>query len=264
MRDLLRKNPLKTAISEKKAVFGIYIEEPSSTIVELAGVSGFHFVRLDWCHAPLDLQALAHQILAAEYRNVTPVVRLECDEQKIGQVLEMGAMGIVVPDVSNAAEAKRVVDAARFSPQGRRGLFSASRKASFGSVEAGAFTKWSNEEILVGIQIESLEAMENIEEILSVEGIDIVLSGRGDLSNALGVPGEKTHPLVLDAEKKIFGNALAKGLAVSPQLDPYAADFQDDLKKWIERGAYVISLGIDHAIIRKAFEGIVKKAVIAS
>jgi 4-hydroxy-2-oxoheptanedioate aldolase len=95
---------------------------------------------------------------------------------------------------------------------------------------------------------------------LSVQGIDIVLSGRGDLSNALGVPGQKEHPLVLKAEEKIFGAAKSRGIAISPQLDPYSEYFTESVRKWIGKGAGIISLGIDSSIIKKAFENIANKA----
>jgi 4-hydroxy-2-oxoheptanedioate aldolase len=95
---------------------------------------------------------------------------------------------------------------------------------------------------------------------LSVQGIDIVLSGRGDLSNALGVPGQKKHPLVLKAEEKIFEAAKSRGIAISPQLDPYSEYFAESVRKWIVKGAGIISLGIDSSIIKKAFENIANKA----
>lgn len=252
----LRNNRIKEAIREKRTAFGIYVENPSSVIVELAGIAGFDFVRLDWCHAPFNINIIADMIRAAECQNIVPFIRLDLDVQKISSVLEMGAMGIIVPDISTAEEARAVVNAAKFSPIGDRGMFSAVRKSGYGSIDAATFKKWSNEEIMVGIQIESLQAIENLDEILSVEGIDIVLSGRQDLSNALGVPGQKNHPLVLDAEEKLFNMAKSKGIAISPQIDAYGMNFTEDLKKWVNKGADIISLGIDVAIIKKAFEDI--------
>jgi 4-hydroxy-2-oxoheptanedioate aldolase len=255
----LRNNPLKEAVREGRTAYGIYIEDPSCTMVELAGLAGFDFVRLDWCHAPFDLNIIENMIRAAECQGIVPIIRLNLDDQKISSVLEMGAMGIVVPDVSTAAEAKAAVNAAKFSPAGERGMFSASRKSGYGRVDAATFKAWSNEQIMVGVQIESLQAIENLDEILGVEGIDIVLSGRGDLSDALGVPGQKNHPLVLKAEERIFDTAMSRGIAISPLLNPYAMGFDEEVRKWKEKGACIISLGIDAAIIRKAFEDIVDK-----
>lgn len=256
----LKSNPLKEAIREGRTAFGIYVENQSAAIVELAGLAGMDFVRLDLCHAPFDLNIVENMIRAAECQGITPIIRMNPDEQKIAGVLEMGAMGIIVPDVSTAETAQAVVNAAKFSPIGERGMFSASRKSGYGSIDSAAFKKWSNEEVMVGIQIESLKAIENLDEILDVQGIDVILSGREDISNALGVPGQKDHPSVLDAEEKIFMAARSKGIAISPQLDPYSPGFAESVRKWAGKGACIISLGIDSLIIRKALESIVNKA----
>jgi 4-hydroxy-2-oxoheptanedioate aldolase len=254
----LKNNPVKSAIREGRTVFGMYVAIPSPAIVELVGLAGLDWVRIDWAHSPLDLFTLENMIRAAECQGVTPFVRLDLDEQNISSVLEMGAMGIIVPDVSTAEAAKAVVNAAKFSPIGERGMFSSPRRSGYGSVDAATFKNWSNEEVIVAIQIETLQAIENLEEILSVPGIDMVLSGRGDLSNALGVAGQRTHPLVLEAEQKIFDLAKSKGIAVSPQLDPSSANFAADVQEWIAKGADVISFGHDLPLIRKCFENMVK------
>jgi 4-hydroxy-2-oxoheptanedioate aldolase len=255
----LNSNRIKEAMREGRTAFGIYIETPSAAMVELAGLAGLDFVRLDWSHAPFDSSMIENMIRAAENQDITPFIRLDFDEQKITSVLEMGAMGIIIPDVSTAEKAKEVVNAAKFSPIGRRGMFSVSRKCGYGSMDSAYYKKWSNEEIMVGIQIESLEALEDLDEILSVQGIDVVLSGRGDLANALGVPGQKNHPLVLEAEGRIFSAAKAEGIAISPQLDPNAVNFASDVQKWVGDGAEIISLGMDLSIIKRAFEDIMNK-----
>jgi 2-keto-3-deoxy-L-rhamnonate aldolase RhmA len=256
----LKKNPVKEALKNGKASFGMYVATPSPTIIELAGLAGLDWIRFDWAHAPLDLFAIENMVRASECQGVVPFIRLELNEQKISSVLESGVMGIIVPDINTADDAKTVVDAAKFSPIGNRGMFSSPRKSGYGTVSGKEFKEWSNSEVMVGIQIESLEAIENLEEILSVQGIDIVLSGRGDISNALGVPGQKTHPLVLETEEKIFKTAKEKGLAISPQLDPTAADFADTVADWVDKGARVISFGHDLTVIKKAFEDVVTKA----
>ena len=113
------------------------------------------------------------------------------------------------------------------------------------------YPKWSNEEVLVGIQIESVEAVKNIDEILKVEGIDMCLSGRGDIAKSLGIPGQKNHPRVLELEEKIFDAAKRHGKYISVNLDPTNASFSENVAKWKSRGAQVITLGHDVAIVRK-------------
>lgn len=256
----LSGNPVKKAIDEKRVVFGFYVASPTPTIVELAGAAGLEWVRIDWAHSALDLPIIENMIRAAECHDIAPFVRLNMDAQKISSVLEMGALGIIVPDIETVEDARAVVDAAKFSPIGERGMFSVPRKSGYGSIDGGTFKKWSNKEVTVGIQIENLKAVENLEKILDIEGIDMVLSGRGDLSNALGVPGQKDHPEVLKLEEKIFDIAKSKGVAISPQLDPNASDFKLNIEKWIAKGAYVISFGHDLPIIKNAFKHLIVTA----
>lgn len=256
----LSKNPVKEAIRKKEHSFGLYIATDSPSLIELAAVSGFDWVRIDWSHTPLDLQAITNMIRAAEAYNITPFIRLDLDEQKISSVLELGIQGIIVPDISTAQEAQEAVNSAKFSPVGKRGMFSVPRMSGYGSVHGGDFTKWSNDEVIVAIQIEDKEAIDNIEDILSVEGIDMVLSGRGDLANSFGVPGQKNHPLVTESEEKIFEIATKKGIAISPQLDPSNEGIDEEVKKWIDYGANVISFGHDISIIKNALTNVAKMA----
>lgn len=255
----LNTNKVKEALKMGETSLGIYTSIPSPTIIELAGLSGFEWVRLDWSHAPFDLFTIEHFVRAAEVHGIIPFIRLELDEQKIANVLEIGVMGIIVPDIETAEDAQAVVDAVKFSPIGKRGMFSAPRKSGYGEIKGEAFKKWTNEEVMIGIQIENMKAVDNLDEILNVEGIDLILSGRGDLSNALGVPGQKSHPLVLEAEEKIFNKALQKGRAISPQLDPTDDNLTEVVRKWQEKGAQVISCGHDLAIIRHAFSNVISK-----
>ena len=257
---MLKPNLLLQAVEQKRGCLGMYIETPASQIVELACLAGMDFVRLDLCHGPWDLDQVEKCILTAERYNVVPMVRINLDEQRLPQVIELGAQGVVVPDISTKERARAAVALTKFAPLGDRGLFSASRQSLYGQVPAAEYTHWSNENVLLAIQVESREALENIDAILSVEGIDMVLSGRGDLSNSLGVPGQKTHPLVLEAEQKIFSKALAKGKIVSPQLDGLSPHISEELRQWNEKGAYVVSLGVDVALFRRTLSEMVSRA----
>ncbi|MCM3761132.1 aldolase/citrate lyase family protein [Alkalihalobacillus oceani] len=263
MKNRMERNRVKETIERGEVSFGFYVATPSPTIVELAGVAGMEWVRIDWAHSAVDLPMIENMIRAAESYNMAPFVRLNLDQQKISSVLELGALGIIVPDIETADDARKIVNAAKFSPVGDRGMFSAPRKSGYGAVDGASFKKWTNEEVMVGIQIENVEAIDQLEDILDVEGVDIVLSGRGDLANALGVPGQRNHPDVLRAEEEIFHIARKKGKVISPQLDPTAADFQTKIMDWKGKGAQVISFGHDLPIIKHALEQIVQRAATA-
>jgi 4-hydroxy-2-oxoheptanedioate aldolase len=248
----LKKNPVKQAIRDGQTVFGLYIGVPSPMMVELAGYAGFDFVRIDICHSAVDLPTIANMIRAAEVSGVTPMVRVDYDPHLIAKVLEAGAMGLIVPDVSTYEMARSVVDAVHFAPTGDRGTFAAARITRYGAISGGEYAKWSNEEILLGVQIESKEAADNLEKTLSVDGIDMIGSGRGDLANALGLTGQKNHPSVLALEEKIFDIAKKRGKTISVNLDPTAQNFAETVASW-KRKAQVITLGHDITLLRKHF-----------
>ena len=255
----LKKNPVKQALKEGKTVIGVYIAVPSPVMVELAACAGFDFIRIDISHNAYDLPMVVNMVRAAEALGITPMARVDNDPYLIANVLEAGVMGLIVPDVATYEKAVSVVNAVHFAPLGDRGTYSAARGAGYGMISGGEYCKWSNEELLLGFQIESKEAADNLEKTLEVDGIDVIGSGRGDLSNSLGLTGQKNHPSVLALEKKIFDTARSRGKYVSVNLDPTAANFAETVGLWKKR-AQVITLGHDIPIIRKVFSDAVKTA----
>jgi|SRR5665648_20072 len=260
MKHEFKKNPVKQKIMNGETVFGIYIAIPSPMLVELAGYNGYDFVRIDISHMSTDLATIENMVRAAELSGVTPMIRIDNNPNLINSVLEMGIQGLVVPDVESIKIAKSIVEVTRFNPIGGRGIFSAARVSRYGYISGAEYTKWSNKEVLLGIQIENIEAVNNMEEILSVEGIDMCLSGRGDLANSLGVPGQKNHPSVLEAEEKIFDAAKRHGKSISVNIDPTANNYIENLRKWKNKGAQVITLGHDILLVKKGLENAIKNA----
>ncbi len=255
----LKKNPVKQALRNGQTVFGIYIGIPSPAMVEMAGYAGFDFVRIDASHNGYDLPTVVNMIRAAEATGVVPMVRLDNDPHLIANILEAGALGLFIPDVATVEMAKAVVHAVHFAPLGDRGAYSAARISRYGAVSGGDYAAWSNEELLLGIQIESKEAADNLEQTLCVDGIDLIGSGRGDLSNALGLTGQKNHPAVLALEEKIFATARSRGKYISVNLDPTAPKFAEEVAAW-KKKAQVITLGHDITLVRKNLADALKTA----
>jgi 4-hydroxy-2-oxoheptanedioate aldolase len=254
MKQEIRKNAVKQKILKGETALGLYICIPSPTLVELAGYAGFDFVRIDVSHSAVGPSALEHMIRAAEISGVTPMARVDYDPVLIGHVLEMGIQGIVVPGVASSETAMQVVKAARFHPMGDRGLFSSPRVAKHGYISAHEYAQWSNEEVLLGIQIESKDAVDRLDEILRVEGIDMIHSGRADMAKSLGVTGQRNHPMVLATEQKVFDVAREHGKNISVHLDPTAANLAETIATWRAKGAEAITLGHDITLIKKAFD----------
>jgi 4-hydroxy-2-oxoheptanedioate aldolase len=254
MKPVLRKNPLKQKIMNGETAFGLYICVPSPALVELAGYAGYDFVRIDISHSPLDTSLLENMVRAAEVSGITATARVEFNPIQIAALLEMGFQGLVVPGVESVETAQEIVRAARFHPMGDRGIFSATRVGKYGYISGKDYLEWSNEEVLLGVQIESKEAVDKMDEILSVKGIDMIMSGRHDLAKSFGLTGQASHPTVLEAEQKIYSAALRHGKSICVHMDPLATNLADNITQWKNKGAQVFTLGHDATLIRKAFE----------
>jgi 4-hydroxy-2-oxoheptanedioate aldolase len=158
----------------------------SPAALEVMGSAGFDFVCLDAEHSPLDRGTLEHLIRAAEIAKMPPMVRVPGHSpEAIAGALDSGAQAILVPRVNNASEAAAVVSAFRYPPQGKRGA-GPGRSTLYGAAVMEYVAK-ANESLLLAVQVESAEAVENIESIIKVEGIDLIFIGPGDLSISLGL-----------------------------------------------------------------------------
>ncbi len=260
MKPKFERNPIKKKITQGDPVIGIYVAIPSPVIVELAGYAGFDFVRIDYSHALMDKITIDNVIRAAENSGTVPMFRVNNEPFLIQSVLEAGAQGIIVPDVDSPEAAKSIVDAVRVQPLGERGMFGFSRSAGYGYLSGSEYSNWTNEEVLLGIQIESKEAADNLESILNyaADGIDIILSGRGDLAASLNIPGQKSHSSVLELEEKIFNTAKRFGKIVSVNLDHSSINFAEQVDHWKNKGVLMITAGHDINVIKHGFESITK------
>ena len=160
---------------------------------------GYDYVILDTEHGPTDIENQQNNIRACELRGILPIVRVPyIDDNVIGKALDIGAMGIQISQIRCAEDVKKVIKYAKFYPEGERGVCRFVRAADYSSLNRNAFFKKENEKIII-IQLEGKEAIDNLDEILEVDGYDIIFIGPYDLSQSLGVPGQISHPKVLAA-----------------------------------------------------------------
>lgn len=201
----MKRNLLKAKLNEGKVAIGAIIQDPAPQIVEILGLLGFDWLFIDCEHSALTLQEVSRLIMAAELRNITPLVRVPQNlPEVILQYLDIGAMGILIPGLETAEDAEKAVQGAKYPPQGLRGLAGA-RCADFGLVMSlGEYVRGANEEIMVLGVMESVTGVENVERILETKGIDGVSIGTNDLSQSLGVPGQTNHPLVVGAVNRVL------------------------------------------------------------
>ncbi len=208
----MQKNLLKEKLANGRNVTGCILATPSASSVEILGMLGFDYVFIDCEHSILSAEDCEHLIRAAELNGITPVIRVRKNEPELMiRYLDAGAQGIVVPGVSNRKEAEAAVGAVRYYPHGSRGL-SPGRSSDYGmKLSMKDYVEYANSQMVLFTSMENVEAVENIEEILSVDGLDGVLFGTSDLSQSLGLPGQGNHPTVQAAVEKALINGLKTG-----------------------------------------------------
>lgn len=229
----------------------------SVEVVELFGLAGFDAVILDTEHGPYGVDALGPLIVAARSRGVAPIVRVQRNEPAlIGSALDAGAAAVLVPQVSSRAEAEAAVSAARFAPEGTRGAHPWVRAADFGARRNWFAT--ANADAAVIVMIEGVAGVQNTEEILDTPGLDGIFIGPMDLSHALGVPGEITHPKVLERIEAILASAHAKGVATS-LFTPSPERARD----WFGKGLRLAGVGVDTAHLLEALSAVAARSRVA-
>lgn len=194
----MRENTLKQKLDAGKAVFGVMITFPSPPVVEMLGSLGFDWILIDNEHGSITVDNSEDMIRAAELTGIAPIVRPVGNKPEIiSPFLDRGAWGVQVPHVNNAAEAEAAVDAVKYYPEGHRGIFSRSRPAGYGfSGSTADYVQDANRNTLVCLMLEEVEAIDNLPELVKVDGVDVFFIGSGDLSQSMGYPGQQTHPEV--------------------------------------------------------------------
>ena len=194
----MRENTLKQRLYAGNACFGVMCTFPSPAVVEMLGCLGFDWVLLDNEHGSITVDSAEACIAAAELTGMAPIVRPVANKPEIiSPFLDRGAWGVQVPHVNTADEARAVVDAVKYGPQGHRGIFSLGRPARYGyQGTTSDYAAAANRETLVCVMIEEVEAIENLPELVTVPGVDVYFIGSGDLSQSMGYIGQQAHPEV--------------------------------------------------------------------
>ncbi|MHC4169045.1 MAG: HpcH/HpaI aldolase family protein [Planctomycetota bacterium] len=244
MTELIRH--FRQRISEGP-VFGPFSKTSDPAIVETLGCAGFDFIILDMEHGPNSIETVQNLIRAAQLSAMAPIVRVPSgDYEIIGKALDVGAGGVQVPQISCAEDVRAAVEHAKFAPRGMRGVCRFVRAAGYSSMKKADYFRRANEALVI-IQIEGQAAIDNLDEILAVEGIDIVFVGPYDLSQSLGVPGEVEHPLVVEKMKEIVEVCLGKNVFVGNFTETVA-----QTEMWTAQGLRYMSYSVDVGIVYEA------------
>ncbi|HEY9529811.1 MAG TPA: HpcH/HpaI aldolase/citrate lyase family protein [Burkholderiales bacterium] len=249
----LPRNRFKHALHEGKPQIGLWSSLASHYTVEVIAGAGFDWILLDSEHSPNDLESLLIQLQAAAPYETHCVVRVPWNDMvTIKRVLDIGAQSLLVPYVSTRTEAEHAVSYTRYPPAGVRGVAGTTRATRFGRIKD--YAKRAHEEICLLLQVETQAALDNIETICAVEGVDGVFIGPADLHASLGYPGEianpKVKPLIDDAIRRIRKAGKAPGI-----LTPNEAD----ARHWLECGALFVAVGADVGLLARGAEALAAK-----
>lgn len=251
----MRKNKTKELLKSGETVYGCFVRYPNASLIEVLGYQPWNFLVFDAEHGTIQPQDCENMVRAAELQDVTPIVRVTTNQPHIIlRLMDTGAQGLHVPWVNSAAEAEAVVRSVKYHPRGIRGL-AAVRAADYGLKGSFAdYVQTANQESLVVIHIETIEAVEQLPEIVKIEGLDVIFIGPTDLSHSLGVPGQPQHPSVQAAIDRIAETVTKSGIALGIMVGNAEA-----AQRWRECGARYIAIGFE-SLLAPAARGYLEKA----
>lgn len=240
-------NTFKQALREGKPQIGLWLGLADGYVAELLASTGFDWLLIDGEHAPNGIRTVLSQLQAvAPYPGHAIVRPVEAATALIKQYLDLGAQTLLVPMIENAEQARQVVSATRYPPQGVRGVGSALARASRWS-QVDGYLQHADDELCVLVQVESAAALANVAEIAAVEGVDGVFIGPSDLSASMGHRGNPTHPDVQAA----IDNAIAQVKAAGKAVGILCAD-RALARRYLELGVLFVAVGVDTTLLVRA------------
>lgn len=241
------RNGFKQALADGRSQIGLWLALADPYAAEICAGSGFDWLAIDAEHAPNDLRSLLATLQAVAPWPAHPVVRLPHDDTAlIKQVLDLGAMNLLVPMVETADQARAIVRATRYPPEGVRGVGAGLARSSRWT-RYEDYVQAANDEVCVLVQVESASALEHLEEIAAVEGVDGVFVGAIDLGASMGHRTQPGHPEVRAAVERALVAIAASGKA------PGALCTDEALARhYLSLGAQFVAVGVDTSLLVQA------------
>ncbi len=245
-------NRTKAKLAAGEAVIGCFNKSTDPGFTEFMAMSDWDFVVMDGEHGLYGPAEFANGARALELRGVTPIARVNTNEPSaILRALDAGAHGVHVPWVNSAEEAERAVQSVKYGPRGLRGL-AGNRSIDFAAT--ADTTARANAETMVIIHIETGTAVDAIDDYLDVDGIDVLFIGPTDLSHSLGHPGDKTHPVVLEAMDKV-----AAAVVPSDKTLGIFTATAELVVEWKAKGARYFTAGVE-GLLKSATDAFMAQA----
>jgi 2-dehydro-3-deoxyglucarate aldolase len=213
-------NTLRNKLKNRELIFGSWVSFAHPSIAEIFASQKFDFLAIDMEHGTINLEQAQRIIAASQFFGVPCLPRpVSHSNDWIKPLLESGADGLIAPMVNEVSEVKNLVKDIKYPPLGNRS-FGVNRAQNYGSNFDKYVTEWNEKSVFIP-QIESKTAVENIDLILDHSEVDGIMIGPYDLSGSLGVPGQKFHPLVKDAEFKVIASCKKKGISCGTQISEF-------------------------------------------
>ena len=251
---MLRENNVKRKLHAGERSFGAWLHLCNGLSAEIMGEAGFDWILVDMEHGHGDLQTLVSQLQAMNASSSVPIVRAPWNDLvMIKKILDIGAYGIMIPWVNTKEQAEQAVQACKYPPRGVRGLAKVTRACSFGR-NFPEYAHKANEEIMVIVQVETMTAVNNIDEILSVPDIDAVFIGPSDLSASMNILGQFDNPELLKAMNIVEESAKKHKVA----LGTLCATIEQ-MQVLIDRGYQFVSMGSDASLLVSASDALREK-----
>jgi 2-keto-3-deoxy-L-rhamnonate aldolase RhmA len=254
---MIFQNTMKQALKQGKVVFGPMISEIRSPgLAVMFARCGFDYFFLDTEHSCFGLETLSDYVMAARAAGIPMIVRppTRTSHEALSRPLDIGASGLLVPQIQSVQDARNVVQWTRYQPLGERGMALERQHTHFEGGNAVETMVRLNEEVLIALQIEHREAIDNLEAILAVPGIDAAFVGPSDLSASLGKPGQADDPVVVQAIQKVIDVSRKHGVIPGIHTSTVEA-----AKQWIGRGMRMIGYATDIKLIQQVCRQSVKE-----
>ena len=243
-------NRLKRILDEGRVAFGASIHIPAPALVEILGLVGYDFTMIDTEHGLFDLQSAGELIRAAQGFNLTPLVRvLRNDKELIMRALDLGAQGVIIPHISSKEDAVRAVEACKYGGPGGRGACPLIRANHYGIGDWADYERAANEETMVVLIVEDLEGAHHIQDILSVDGVDVVYLGLFDMSVAAGYHWNVDHPEIQKAQNEVLAACKNRHIPVLHTLT-----CGPDVEDWVNKGVRMIMQTADSSVFVQAHQ----------
>ncbi|MGR3621979.1 HpcH/HpaI aldolase family protein [Pseudophaeobacter sp.] len=248
------KNTFKTALANGERQIGCWMSFAEGSVAEIMGTAGFDWLVIDGEHGPNDIRSIRDQLMALQASPSHPVVRLPIGETwMVKQALDAGAQNILIPMIETADQAREMVRACQYPPHGTRGVgATAARATLFGSISE--YIQTADQEICLLLQVENRAGIENLDEILAVEGVDGIFIGPADLSTDMGHQGNSAHPEVRAVTADAITRIRASGK--SPGILGVA---EEATQAYFDMGAEFLAVGIDVVLLAQTARSLAAK-----